>query len=213
MAFINALLDEAVAYGFEGGPEYYTRSTELENGIEYRDSGWKYPKHKYSARFDNLDDEAKVDIINVFHAVRGKRHSFKFKDWNDFEAEAEALNVPAELVGTTDSVQLYKTYSFGEAYTIRPVQALLQATIYLDVAGTPTPVAGTIDTERGTFTPTDAWVAGSYTWSGEFYVWVHFEADYNSFTINNWRNSTSSVELVEDKREILATNVPESWEE
>lgn len=214
MAYINAILDEAVAYGFEGGPEYSTGIVPLENGIEHRDSAWKYPRHRYRAVFDNMPDDSRDAIINVFHAVRGRRHSFKMKDWNDFEAVAEPLAVPAGLVGTTDPVQLYLTYSFGEAYTIRPVQAVSADTVvYLDVAGVPTPVAGTIDTELGMFTPTDPWVAGDYTWTGEFYLWVRFDEDYNSFTINAWRSSTATVELVEDKRKITATNVPESWEE
>ena len=81
--------------------------------------------------------------------------------------------------------------------------------VYLGV----TPVAGTLDLLTGEFTPTAPWAAGSYTWSGEFYVWVHFTNDYNSFTINSWRASTADLELEEDKRRITATNVPASWEE
>lgn len=209
MAYIDAILNEEVAYGFQGGPEYMTSAVELENGIEIRDSKWKYPRHKYSAEFDNLDDAVRDTIINVFHACRGKRHSFKFKDWNDFTATNEPLNVSAEYIGTTNPVQLYKTYNFGIAYTIRPVQAVATATIYLGGVA----ISGTVDTETGMFTPAVAWVAGSYTWSGEFYVWVRFDSDYNSFTINSWRANTASVDLVEDKKKITATNVPNSWEE
>lgn len=209
MAFIDAILDEEVAYGFEGGPEYSTTAVDLDNGLQIRDSAWMYPRHKYSAQFDNLDDAARDAIINVFHATRGMRHAFKFKDWNDFIATSEPLNVPAEYIGTTNPVQLYKTYSFGIVYTIRPVQALNFATVFKDGGA----LAGTIDTETGMFTPAVAWAAGSYTWSGEFYVWVHFDNDYNSFTINAWRANTANVDLVEDKRKITATNVPPSWEE
>lgn len=208
MAFIDAILDEAVAYGFEGGPEYFTSEVDLENGVQVRDSKWKYPRHKYSGQFDNMDDDAKEEIINVFHAVRGKRHSFKFKDWNDYESDAEPLNVN---VGSSDVVQLYKTYSFGPAYTIRPVQAVDASVVIYDKDGAAVP--GTLDTETGMFTPTDAWNNGPYTWSGPFYVWVHFDNDYNAFTINSWRASTATVDLVEDKQKITATNVPLSWEE
>jgi uncharacterized protein (TIGR02217 family) len=208
MSFINAILDEAVAYGFEGGPEYSTSSVDLENGIQIRDSKWKYPRHKYSGQFDNMDDDAKEEIIKVFHAVRGKRHSFKFKDWNDYAADSEALNVNAD---STDAVQLYKTYTFGPAYTIRPIQAVDASVQVLDKDGAV--VAGTLDTETGMFTPAAAWSNGPYTWNGPFYVWVHFDNDYNAFTINSWRASTATVDLEEDKREVTATNVPDSWEE
>lgn len=210
MGFINAVLDEEVDYGFEGGPEYATESVDLENGLQYRDSAWKFPRHRYSASFENIGDDEREAIIKVFHAVRGKRHSFKFKDWNDYTATAEPLSVES---GTSNPVQLYKTYAFGEAFTIRPVQALAFATIYLNVGGTPTPVPGTLDLLLGTFTPNSAWGAGEYSWSGEFYVWVHFTADYNAFTINSWRANTASVELEEDKRKIVPTNMPVSWEE
>ena len=217
MAFINALLDEQVAYGFEGGPEYFTGETLLENGLRISDSGWEYPRHKYRAQFDNLADEDRDAIINVFHACRGKRHSFKFKDWNDYTAVEEPLAVPAPLVGTTGVVQLYKTHSFGEAFTIRPVQALapLLSThgVFKKVGAVLTPVAGVFDMNLGTFVPTSAWEVATYVWSGEFYVWVHFVDDYNAFTINSWRASTANVELEEDKRAITAANVPLSWEE
>jgi uncharacterized protein (TIGR02217 family) len=208
MAFINAILDEAVAYGFEGGPEYSSSSVDLENGIQIRDSKWKFPRHKYSGQFDNMDDDAKAEVIKVFHAVRGKRHSFKFKDWNDYIADDEALNVN---IGSTDAVQLYKTYAFGEAYTIRPIQAVDASVVINDKDGAA--VVGTLDTETGMFTPAAAWSNGPYSWSGPFYVWVHFDNDYNAFTINSWRASTATVDLEEDKREVTATNVPDSWEE
>lgn len=209
MAFIDALLDESVAYGFEGGPEYSTDEIILNNGIRHANSAWAYPRHRYTAQFDNMQDEDRDRIIEVFHAVRGKRHSFKFKDWNDYRATNEPLNVPGSFLGTLLPVQLYKTYSFGPAYAIRPIQAVLSVTVYLGA----TPVVGTVDTETGMFTPAAPWADGSYTWSGEFYVWVHFTNDYNSFTINSWRASTADIEMEEDKRRITALNVPASWEE
>lgn len=209
MGFINAVLDEAVAYGFEGGPEYSTNETLLENGLRVTDSAWLFPRHRYHAQFDNLKDVDRDTIVRVIHAVRGKRHSFKFKDWNDYAVEDEALYVPPEYIGTTLPVQLYKTYPFGPAYTIRPIQAIEYAVIYQDGV----PVDGTVDTETGMFYPAAAWVEGSYAWTGSFYVWVHFTSDYNSITINSWQANTVEIELEEDKREITAINIPLSWEE
>lgn len=209
MGFINALLDEEVAYGFEGGPEYSTDEVLLDNGIRHANSSWAYPRHRYTAQYDNMKDDDRARIIEIFHAARGKRHSFKFKDWNDFEAENEPLNVPSDYVGTVQPVQLYKTYTFGPAYSIRAIQALAFATIYIgDV-----PVDGSLNVNTGIFTPSAPWAAGSYTWSGEFYVWVHFTNDYNAFTINSWQASTADIEMEEDKQPITATNVPASWEQ
>lgn len=207
MGRINQVLDEEVDYGFEGGPEYATDVTDLENGFEERDSGWNYAKHKYSASFGDIDDDRRDFIITVFHACRGRRHSFLFKDWNDFAVENMPIDV---LPGTSDPIQLYITYSWGDAYTVRPIQAIKEAVV-LDEDGTEVP--GTLDLFTGIFTPSIPWTAEQYRWTGEFYVWVRFDADYNSMTINNWRANTAMVELVEDKFKFTPANVPASWEE
>lgn len=209
MGRINAVLDDEADYGFEGGPEYNTGIVDLENRFEERDSRWKYPKHKYSASFSNIKEDARDYFIQVFHACRGARHSFLFKDWNDYIVEAQTLQVNS---GTRDKVQLYKVYTFGQAYTVRPIQAVNEAaTVIYDNTGTP--VEGVLDPLSGEFTPTADWGSGQHTWSGEFYVWVRFADDYSGMTINNWQDHTTDIDLVEDPLKITATNVPLSWEE
>ncbi len=208
MGRINAVLDEEVDYGFEGGGEYKTIETESVNGFREADSQWKFPKHRYSASFSNIKEDARDYFIEVFHACRGKRHSFLFKDWNDYVAENEPLNVET---GTTNKVQLYKTYKFGQAYTIRPIFALKDGVEVHDENGDPVP--GTFNLLTGEFTPASEWGSGPYTWSGEFYVWVHFADDYNGMTIASWQAHDADVELIEDPLKITATNVPASWEE
>lgn len=209
MGYINAVLDEAVDYGFEGGPEYSNEIVDLENGFEHIDSAWQYARHRYSASFGNVKDMSRDLIIAAFHACRGRRHSFKFKDWNDYTAVAQVLAVQA---GTSNPVQLYKTYQPAgwPAYTNRPIQAVKTAVINSPGGST---VAGTLNTETGIFTPSAAWGSGTYTWTGEFYVWVRFDADYNSMTINSWEANTAKVDLVETKFAFTPTNVPPSWEE
>lgn len=209
MGRINAVLDEEVDYGFEGGPGYSTGVSEMDNGFEERDSEWLYAKHEYSASFGDIKDDARDYIIAVFHACRGKRHAFMFKDWNDFEIVEQPLQV---LPGTSNPIQLYKTYSpFGPAYTtVRPVQAWKWAEITDENDDL---VAGALDLTTGIFTPVGAWGAGAYKLNGEFFVWVRFDADYNSMQINSWRANTAKVDLVEDRFKFAPTNVPGSWEE
>lgn len=209
MGYINGVLDEQVDYGFEGGPEYSNEIVDLENGFEHINSAWSYPRHKYSASFGNIKDKNRDYIIAVFHSCKGRQHYFKFKDWNDYEAIEENLNVEA---GTLNPVQLYKTYQPENwpAFTIRPIQAIKFAEI-LSPGGSV--VSGELDTETGIFIPDVAWGSGDYTWSGEFYVWVRFEADYNPMTINSWQANTAQVDLIEGKRKFTAKNIPESWDE
>lgn len=206
MGFINAVLDEAVDYGFAGGPRYLNELTDLENGYEYVDGAWNYPRHEYSAEFTRIKKQDRNLFIEVFHACRGRLHAFKFKDWNDFEAIDEPLQV---IPGTMQPVQLYKTYPFGQAYTIRPIQAVKFATVKTPGGSV---VAGTLDTETGMFTPSSNWASGEHSWSGEFYVWVRFDNDYNQMAINSWEDHASSLDLKERRREITATNMPASWE-
>lgn len=209
MGRIRAVLDEEVDYGFEGGPRYKSGIADLENGFFDKDSQWAYPRHEFSAQFGNINNVRSERIISVFHVCRGARHSFMFKDWNDFEIVDQVIDVEA---GTANKIQLYKVYEpFGPPYrTIRPIQALKWATITDDNEDE---VAGTFDLYTGEFTPDGLWGAGVYTLNCEFYVWVSFENDYNPMTINNWRANTASVTLIEDKFEFDATNVPDSWEE
>lgn len=209
MGRIAAVLEEEVSYGFEGGPGYQTVTDELDNGFEERDSAWKYARHEFSASFENIDEPSRDYIIAVFHTCRGKRHAFMFKDWNDYKVEAQPFQV---LPGTSNKVQLYKTYMpFGPPYvTIRPLQAIKTATIR-DENGDA--VTGTLNALTGEFTPAGAWGTGDYTLDCEFYVWTRFDADYNPMTINSWRDHSAQVDLVEDKFKFDAANLPESWEE
>lgn len=194
MAYINTRLDECVAYGFSGGPAWNTLVVNMDNGREQRNGQWLYPKHRYSAQFMNVRPQARDEILNAFHAARGKLHAFRFKDWNDYTATSEAI---APAIGTSTAVQLVKSYTFGSEVSTRLIQAPVSgAVIYKDGS----PVSGTLDTATGLFTPSAPWAAGSYTWSGEFDVWVRFDSDYNAFTIGDWQAHTADIELVEVRR-------------
>jgi uncharacterized protein (TIGR02217 family) len=210
MARINAVLDEEVDYGFSGGPRYKTNIGEYPNGFEDRDSGWKYPKHEFSASFGDVPDENRDYIIAGFHVCAGRKHSIKFKDWNDFTIEDQVIQV---LPGTANPIQLYKTYApFGPTYVrVRAVQAFAFCNI-VDELGDP--VAGTLDTETGIFTPAEEWTEQEYRIaSAEFYVWVRYDDDYNEMTINSWRANTAKVTLKEDPFDFLPLNVPPSWDD
>lgn len=210
MARINAVLEEDVDYGFEGGPRYKTNVGEYPNGIEDRDSQWKYPKHEFSASFGDIPDEKRDRVIAGFHVCAGKKHSIKFKDWNDFEIVDQLVQV---LPGTASAIQLYKTYApYGPDYVrVRPIQCF-KSLVLVDEVGDPVP--GTLDYNTGIFTPDGEWAdAPYYIESAEFYVWVRYDDDYNPMTINSWRANTAKVTMKEDAFDFLPENVPNSWDE
>ncbi|SDW95201.1 DUF2460 domain-containing protein [Lysobacter enzymogenes] len=193
MAYIPTRLSKCVAYGFSGGPEYLTEIITLDNGREQRNQRWLYPRHKYSAEYLNLSVEAQEEILAAFHAARGRLHAFRFKDWNDYAAKAEPL---APAIGTSNPVQLVKTYALGAQATTRPIQAPVSAVVRRDGVA----VSGSLDLQTGLFTPAAPWVAGAYNWGGEFDVWVRFDSDYNAFAIGAPNARTADVTLIEVRR-------------
>ncbi|MBB4126216.1 uncharacterized protein (TIGR02217 family) [Xanthomonas translucens] len=200
MSYIEARLSDLVAFGFSGGPEWSTRIVQLENGKEQRNGQWLYPKQRFKAQYLNFREDARDEIQAAFNAVRGRLYAFRFKDYNDFIARRERVYPNA---GTSDAVQLIKSYSFGLATTIRRIQAPVAGTVIVyDDLGEPVP--GVLDAGLGLFTPASAWGSGIYTWSGEFDVWVRFDNDYNAFTIGNRSGdeyvATADIELVEVRR-------------
>lgn len=194
MSYINKRLSDCVAYGFTGGPEWSTNIVLLDNGGELRNAQWKFPRHRYSAEYMNIPVAARDELLAAFHAAKGRLLAFRFKDWNDYTAEDQQLSVN---VGTSDPVQLVKRYYLGGTFAERKVSAIVSATV---VDGSGNPVAGTLDAINGTFTPSADWVAGVYSWSGEFDVWVRFDSDFNAFVIGSWQAHTANIELVEVKQ-------------
>lgn len=207
MARINAILGDTVNYGFEGGAKYRTIISDNTNRMEDRDALWLYPKYEFEASYGYLTDDARDDLNAVFHACRGRLHSFQFKDWNDYKITNQAL--VAGTAGTKETIQIYKRYDFGAAYQIRPIQALASLVIHGPDA---LPVAGTFDPLAGTFTPTNDWSVGAHTIAScEFYVWVRLDDDYNPMRLEAPNASTSKVSLVEDPFPFTAVNVPGPW--
>jgi uncharacterized protein (TIGR02217 family) len=185
MAFINTRLDQCVAYGFSGGPEWNTLVVPMDNGREQRNGQWLFPKHRYSAQYMNIRPQDRNEVLAAFHACRGQLHVFRFKDWNDYEGSAEPF------VQINGIWRMAKQYSFGSETSTRLIQA---------------PVIGAISLSGGSLANLD-FSTGIYngdatglTWAGEFDVWVRFASDYNAFTIGNWQAHTADISLVEVRR-------------
>lgn len=193
MARINERISECVSSQFTGGPRYRTDTVPLDNGRQVRNRRWRYPKHEYAAEFLNFTAEERDEVLRFMHAAGGSWLAFRFKDWMDFEAVNESL---APVIGTQTPLQLVKTYTAGGHSSQRVIQAIVTATVRRNGS----PVAGTLDLELGLFTPSANWVAGTFTWSGEFDVWVHFTEDYNPFTASDMDAWTAQITLEEDRQ-------------
>lgn len=194
MPRIDERISECVSLQFTGGPRFRTETARMDNGVEVRDRKWLYPKHEYQAEFLNFTPEARDEIIEFQHVAAGSWLDFRFKDWMDFTAINEPLS---PVLGTMTPVQLTKTYTKGAHTSQRIIQAVVDA----EISRNGSPVAGTLDMALGLFTPTANWVAGTFTWSGEFDVWVHFVEDFNPFTATNISHWTAPILLEESRQQ------------
>lgn len=191
---IDMRLPECVAYGFQGGPEWNTRIVEMDNGGEVRNAQWMYPRMRFSASFNNLGADGQRAVQAVFYAARGRLYGFRFNDPLDYEAEGEPL---APNIGTSEPVQLTKTYRFGPSAAVRRIQAIVSAEVRNSSGDV---VPGSLDAGTGLFVPASPWESDTYEWSGEFDVWVRFDSDYNAFTLGDLDAHSADIELVEVRR-------------
>lgn len=197
MAFIEERLLECVSYGTSGGPSWRTRRIGLNNGVIRRNAMRARPLYRFNILYRNLNPQGHQAIYDAFNACMGGLHSFRLKDWQDFEAENEVI---ALATGGAQTVQLVKNYTFGSESVARPIRKPVTGTVTLahnGVAFAPTSVDYT--TGEVTFTTT---AGHSVTWSGEFDVPVMFDADELPFSSENKGVDglflTGDVPLVED---------------
>jgi len=193
MSFIESRLLECVAYGFQGGPTFATQIVQLRTGVERREAMRSRPLYRFVAPYQNLDPSDHEAVIDVFNACLGAAYGFRFKDWADYQATAEALGTAPS--GSTP-VQLIKTYTRSSLSTVRTIKKPVAGSVTVYRNGTP--FAGTLDTTTGIFTPGSAWSGGTLTWTGDFDVPVRFASDDLIFSYANYRALTADVSLVED---------------
>jgi uncharacterized protein (TIGR02217 family) len=193
MTFINTALSRRVEQGFTGGPEWSTRVVSMANGSERRNAEWALPHHKFTADYGLLDPVAQNDILIAFWAARGKKDSFRFKDWNDFRAIDQAM---ANGDGTATPRQLTKTYTFGPTSFVRNILLPIATTVRITANGSPLTV--TVDDLTGLVTPSGTWPSGQVIKANfDFDVRVRFGADFYPFTRPDPVTGSVTIDLVE----------------
>jgi uncharacterized protein (TIGR02217 family) len=194
VGYIDKRLSLSVSSGFTGGPEFKTNIQTLNSGREIRNKDWKYPKHHYTANIAALNAAQLTELRSLFYACAGQWGAFRFRDAVDFEATLELLAVDA---GTKNPVQLVKTYAFGTQSAVRLIQAPVSGSVTVYDSDESTPIAGSLDSTTGIFTPTSNWPHSTACWSGYFDVWVRFTSDWNAFSATRTTLGSADVELLE----------------
>lgn len=191
---IEARLANRITMGFKAIPRYDTLRVDLENGKSAKNAQWDSAMRRYTARYTTFQPDQYEELLQMFHACRGNLYSFRFKDWTDYKVANGALGIsPA---GSTP-VQLVKVYQVGAFITTRIIKKPIATRCIVYANGTP--VAGTVNTLTGLFTPTSAWPVGfALTWTGEFDVPVCFSNDSMGSTYTQAQIIETDIELEED---------------
>lgn len=197
MSFIESRLLECVTFGTRGGPTWFTRKIGLRSGIVRRNAVRSRPLYRYTVIYKNLQPDDHGEVINAFNACMGGLHSFRVKDWSDFEADD--VELPDLGEGAEQEVQLYKPYAFGTETVLRPIRKPVVDTVIITANNVE--IAADVDYTTGIATLT-AGLGAVLRWSGEFDVPVMFEDDELQFSGDDKGQNglflTSDVSLIED---------------
>jgi uncharacterized protein (TIGR02217 family) len=169
--FNESRILDRVAYGSQFGMEFSTRINSLRSGVERRNANWSAPLCHGSLMYQNLDYADHALVRDAHMACMGSLVAFRFKDWTDYQADAQVIG---EGSGVEQALQLVKVYTFGPLALSRPIKKPVSGTASIFEDGVVT--AAVIDYTTGLVTLTAA--PGSViTWSGEFDVPVRFVSD------------------------------------
>ena len=191
MAFHNARISVDVERGAVGGPRFNTtvHASPL-SAKEVRAQNWSQARNRWEIGYGVNNRERAQELVAFFLARRGRLHSFRFRDWSDYQAQ----RVPfARADGTETEFQLTKTYGRGTpAPYVRKITKPVDGTVSLETGRTSSmgltfsPIADTayaIDYLTGIVTFTAAPATADLYWSGEFDVPVRFESDDMELTV------------------------------
>lgn len=197
--FINYRIDERVAYGFTGGPDWSTSRTPMRNGIVRRNGNWDWPLHRYACDYALLADEVFEELRAMTYIARGGLYAFRFKDWDDYRAVHQPIGIGN---GSSAPMQLAVQYTKGPVTFTRRIVLPLSPTVS-DEDGAPVPVS--VDPLTGLATPTGTWPTGkALFWDGEFDVPTYFERDFNPITRRSPNVSTQRLSLYEERAPLVA---------
>jgi uncharacterized protein (TIGR02217 family) len=140
MAFHDIRLSDDIERGAVGGPRFKTTILGLESGFEKRNIDWAEARGQWDVGYGLMSKEdtgaqaAFLDKIrDFFYARRGRAHSFRFKDWTDFDiGDKDNPTITNQQIAlgddTTTVFQIFKRYSSGGIDYDRPLTKIVGGT-------------------------------------------------------------------------------------
>lgn len=148
MAFYETRFPECISYGSVGGPSWKTDVIVFDSGFEQRNQRWANLRNVYDVAYGVRSiDDLRV-LVAFFNEMRGRAHTFRYKDWLDFQVTNEPL-VPTG----TGTVQLIKTYGNGFNNYTKQIKKPVSGQVALTRNGSPF-TTFSVDTTTGIVTLT-----------------------------------------------------------
>ncbi len=163
--------------GIRGKQVRRNSRAEVDNGAEYINIVWAQTLRQYEIGIVPMLREAWMDVEALHEVTEGGAYGFLLEDPKD-QAVTVAEGICVGLSSTT--FQLYKRYTERVSSRTKDRKITRPNALGFAIynAGVPiAPAAYTLDTTTGIVTIPSAPTAASLTWSGKFFVPVHFMDD------------------------------------
>jgi len=132
MAFLDQRLPEEVEKGASGGPSFSTTIATLASGFEKRNINWSATRQQYDVGYGIQNKDDFSEVLAFFYVCNGRAHSFRFKDWGDYQIGDDEEDDPQEI-GTGDAAetafQVVKRYTVGATTHEREITKLVASTV------------------------------------------------------------------------------------
>lgn len=204
MAFDEVRFPDSIAQGSSSGPSFKTNIADSASGSEGRTSVWSKGRLTFDIAYGIHKAVELAQVIAFFRACAGKARGFRFKDYSDYTSASDGVSSPAftdqligEGTGSTNTFQLTKTYSSGDAAYTRNITKPVSGTVTVGIDGTQT-TSFTVDTTTGIVTLSSYPSSGALITAGfEFDVPVRFKDDNLSISLQHIKSGSASIELTE----------------
>jgi uncharacterized protein (TIGR02217 family) len=195
MAFHDVRLSDEIEQGASGGPNFQTTVLPLSSGGEQRNIDWAEARHEWELGYGIDNKQAYDEVRQFFFARRGMAHTFRFKDWSDFQLNDEVIGLGD---GTNRVFQIIRTYEAdGPAPYFRRITRPVAGTVVFKVAGV---TRAAVDNGLGVYTlATPAPALGvEVSCTCEFDMCVRFNVDKFNLTLTQVdAGQISSLPIIE----------------
>jgi len=179
-----------ISFNSKGGPNYNTQIVKYGAGYESREIKWDYPMHSYDVAYGIKTIESLYDLVEFFHAVKGRGHSFRYKDHLDYKS----------CDGAEKDFQLIKTYTSGALSSTRYIGKPVSGSVVISIDDVAQGSGWTVNTTTGVVTFTTEPAVAEVVKAGyEFDVPARFNEDSLSVDFETYRLGGVSVPIIEDK--------------